>query len=136
MVVPVTYVSKVALSSCDELLTVSKPLPPSTRSVVADAFPPFLCRSQAMSLLLSCGNICAIWSIWAGFIGRAVRLGAARVPASDGLLKCRYHRTARKVKTRKTRTCGMLMLCCAMAVGGCGSVDNGARKDAEARNVV
>jgi hypothetical protein len=40
------------------------------------------------------------------------RLGAARVPVAVGLLK--YHRMARKVTTRNTRTCGMLIDCSAM----------------------
>lgn len=35
------------------VLTLSKPLPLSARSVVAATFPPFLCKSQAISRLLS-----------------------------------------------------------------------------------
>lgn len=42
-------------------------------------------------------------------------MGCTRVlVAPEGLLK--YHRDARKMTTRKTRTCGMLMDCSAMVV--------------------
>ena len=91
--------------------TLSRDLPLSTLSVVAAAFPPFLCRSHAMSLLLSCGNICAMVSIWAGLI-RTERLATGRVPFAEGLLE--YHRYTRKATTANTRTCGMFMLCSAM----------------------
>ena len=46
--------------------TLSNPLPLNTLSVVACTLPPFRCRSHCISLLLSCGNICAICSMCAG----------------------------------------------------------------------
>jgi hypothetical protein len=93
--------------------TVSSPRPLNTRSVVAAAFPPFRCRSHAMSRRLSCGNICAMSSICRWFRrGAAARVEVGRVPWADGLLK--YQRMARKVTTRKTRTWGMLIDCSVM----------------------
>lgn len=44
---------------CFASVTVSRPLPLNALSVVAATFPPFRCRSQAMSLLFSCGSISA-----------------------------------------------------------------------------
>jgi len=96
-------------------LTVSRPRPLSTLSVVAEALPPFRCRSHAISRRLSCGNIVAIWSICAGFMRGAERAGAACAWVPDGLL--RYHRDARKMTTRKTRTWGRLIDCSVMVAG-------------------
>jgi hypothetical protein len=109
---------------CLRLLTVSSPRPLNTRSVVAAAFPPFRCRSHAISRRLSCGNICAMSSICRWFRrGVAARVEVGRVPWADGLLK--YQRMARKVTTRKTRTWGMLIDCSvmvALCVVWCGVV--------------
>lgn len=103
---------------CLIIHTISSPLPPSIRSVVAAALPPFRCKSHAMSRLLSCGNICATWSICAGFMRVVERWGVARVWGAEGLLK--YHRMARTVTMRNTMTCGTFMDCSAMvARGGC-----------------
>lgn len=102
------------------IYTVSNPLPPSIRSVVAAALPPFRCKSHAMSRLLSCGNICATWSICAGFMRGVERWEVARVCGAEGLLK--YHRMARTVTMRKTMTCGMFMDCSAMVARGGGEV--------------
>jgi hypothetical protein len=106
------------LSAGKEELTLSRDLPLSTLSVVAAAFPPFLCRSHAMSLLFSCGNIWAIVSICAGSM-RVERVALGRVPFAEGLLE--YQRYTRKATTANTMTCGMLMLCSAMfaTCGGC-----------------
>lgn len=96
-------------------LTVSRPRPLSTLSVVAEALPPFRCRSHAISRRLSCGNIVAIWSTCAGFMRGAERAGVTPACVLDGLL--RYHRDARKMTTRKTRTWGMLIDCSVMVAG-------------------
>jgi hypothetical protein len=96
------------------MLTVSKPLPFSPLSIVAATFPPFRCKSHAMSRLLSCGSISATWSICAGLTRGAARFAAARVPGAAAVGLLRYHRTARKVTTINTSTWGTLMLCSAI----------------------
>jgi hypothetical protein len=95
---------------------VSKPLPLSPLSIVAATLPPFLCKSHAMSRLLSCGSISATWSICAGLTRAAARFAAARVPGAAAVGLLRYHRTARKVTTMNTSTWGTLMLCSAMTI--------------------
>jgi hypothetical protein len=94
-------------------LTTSSPLPPNTLSVVAARLPPFLCKSHAMSLRSSWGNMCAIWSICAGLI-LTVRAGLAvdRAPVPAGF--DRYHRIARTETIMKTMSCGTFSVCSAM----------------------
>lgn len=92
-------------------LTVSKPRPLRTLSVVAARLPPFRVRSHAICRRSNCGNICTSWSTCT-----AVTAGARRPPVGcagpgPGL---RYHRIAKYETRRKTTICGMFSVCSAM----------------------
>lgn len=83
----------------------SKPLPPKTLSVVAATFPPFRCRSHAIALRSSCGNIADTWST---LLTSTCRSREEELGVDDaGLL--RNHRIARKPTSATAMSCGMLI---------------------------
>ena len=105
-------------------LTLSKPLPLNTRSVVAAMLPRFRCSSQAISRLSSCGNICASCSTCAGFtrlwrerpldvddeVEDVLELEPEPEPES-GLEEEKYQRRAKKVMSRTAISCGIFRVC-------------------------
>lgn len=91
-------------------LTLSKPLPLNALSVVIAMFPPFRCRSHAISRRSSCGNICASCSTCAGFtLSCRDDLADEEEEVEDGEKK--YHRRAKKVISRTAISCGILRVC-------------------------
>ena len=94
--------------------TCSNVRPPSTISVTACRFPPVLWRFQAIVRRSICGNMLASWSMWAGL---ALRLAAD--VGGLALAGLNHHRAMRTVTARKTRSCGMLSVCSAMAGSVC-----------------
>ena len=85
----------------------SNPLPPSTRSVVAATFPPFQCKSHAIVLRSSCGNMAATWSTLLTSTCRPREDELFGGVVEGGLL--RYQRIARKPTRATAMSWGMLI---------------------------
>lgn len=85
-------------------LTMSKPPPTNTRSLVAAMLPPFRCRSQAMALRSSWGNMAAICSTCWTLMVRCRELAGTAVPVlaeGEGARKKKWR--MRKAVRRRMR---------------------------------
>lgn len=78
---------------------VSSVLPDSTRSVVADTEPPFLCKSHAIALLSNCGNMPATCSTFVASIRCAPGFEDVELLGPAEVVGFMNHRIAKKPMT-------------------------------------